>query len=114
VSYVPSGSVLARLAEKHRPVDASSLLALGDPAFDRATPLVPPATGVMVKAVLPGSAAAKGGLRAGDVLLEYDGATLESPDDLKPAAKGETVKVLLWRDGERRTVRVDGGPLGAV
>ena len=41
----------------------------------------------MVKAVLPGSAAVKGGLRAGDVLLEYDGARLESPDDLKPAAR---------------------------
>ena len=29
VSYVPSGSVLARLAENHRAVDGSSLLTVG-------------------------------------------------------------------------------------
>ncbi len=33
ISYVPSGSVFARLRQEHRPVKGSSLLALGDPAF---------------------------------------------------------------------------------
>src|SRR5262249_30590678 len=34
VHYAPSSSVLARLGEQHRALEASSLLALGDPAFD--------------------------------------------------------------------------------
>jgi CHAT domain-containing protein/tetratricopeptide (TPR) repeat protein len=33
ISYVPSGSVFARLHQQHRPVNGSSLLALGDPVF---------------------------------------------------------------------------------
>jgi CHAT domain-containing protein/tetratricopeptide (TPR) repeat protein len=33
VSYAPSGTVFARLTEKHRPLRATSLLALGDPVF---------------------------------------------------------------------------------
>jgi CHAT domain-containing protein len=43
VSYVPSGSVFARLAEQHRPLKGSPLLALGDPALGvgRPRPRVP-------------------------------------------------------------------------
>jgi CHAT domain-containing protein/Tfp pilus assembly protein PilF len=33
VSYAPSGTVFARLREKHRPLERPTLLALGDPAF---------------------------------------------------------------------------------
>jgi CHAT domain-containing protein/tetratricopeptide (TPR) repeat protein len=35
VSYVPSGTVFAGLKQRHRPLSAASLLALGDPAFRR-------------------------------------------------------------------------------
>jgi CHAT domain-containing protein/tetratricopeptide (TPR) repeat protein len=38
ISYVPSGSVFARLRQQHRPVKGSSLLALGDPAFTSRPP----------------------------------------------------------------------------
>src|SRR5262249_19549818 len=33
VSYAPSASIFARLAEQHRPLGDRTLLALGDPAF---------------------------------------------------------------------------------
>ena len=49
VSYVPSGSVLALLARKHRPLDGSSLLAVGDPIFDRPPPSDPPSHGVLIR-----------------------------------------------------------------
>jgi CHAT domain-containing protein/tetratricopeptide (TPR) repeat protein len=38
ISYVPSGSVYARLVKQHRAVAGPSLLALGDPAFTEASP----------------------------------------------------------------------------
>jgi CHAT domain-containing protein/tetratricopeptide (TPR) repeat protein len=44
ISYVPSGSVFARLHQQHRLVKGSSLLALGDPVFSTAahrTPEIP-------------------------------------------------------------------------
>ena len=34
ISYIPSGTVHARLAAQHRALQASSLLALGDPIFE--------------------------------------------------------------------------------
>ena len=36
VRYLPSGSVLARTRENHRALDGTSLLAVGDPIFDKA------------------------------------------------------------------------------
>src|SRR5262249_30242458 len=36
VSYIPSGSLYALLAEQRRPLQASSLLAVGDPVFTAA------------------------------------------------------------------------------
>src|SRR5207245_743374 len=33
VSYVPSGTIFARLMEQHRPLSGSSLLALADPVY---------------------------------------------------------------------------------
>lgn len=114
ISYVPSGSVLALLAEKRRSFDGSSLLALGDPVFDRATPPTPPASGLLIKAVLPNSLAAKSDLRAGDVLLEYDGAELDSIDDLKAAIKKNPVLVVRWREGSKEKIKLGGGPLGVI
>src|SRR5262249_32484290 len=73
-----------------------------------------PAGGVLFRAVMPASPAAKAGIRAGDLLLEYDGVKLDSPDDLKLAAKGGTAKALLWREGRESPARLGGGPPGVV
>src|SRR5262249_34848671 len=115
VSYVPSGSALVRMRSRHRPLQGSSLLALGNPRFATATgPLPPPPRyGLLIKAVLPGSNAARAGLRPGDVLLRYDGKRLQSKEDLT-ASSSSQVPALRWRVGREATVRLAPGPLGAV
>jgi len=74
------------------------------------------AKGVAISEVTEGSAAEKAGLRLNDVVLELDGEPVESADSfrnriamLKP---GEKVKLLVWRDGKRRTfdVKLDKRP----
>jgi hypothetical protein len=119
VSYAPSGSVFARLCQKHRPLTEPTLLAVGDPNFalpSASPPPEPPDPGLYLALVLPGGGAAKAGLRAGDVLLQYGGTRLSTRADLKVAAEGgERVPVLAWREGkvldERR---VAPGKLGVV
>ena len=75
VSYVPSGSVFARLTQRRRAV-GKTLLAVGAPV--QAARPEPPAFGVMLKLVPAGSNAARAGLRAGDVLLAVNKKRLES------------------------------------
>jgi hypothetical protein len=53
VSYVLSGSTFARLAEKHRPLKVSLLLAVGDPACDASAGPLQPAS---VRSALDGGA----------------------------------------------------------
>jgi tetratricopeptide (TPR) repeat protein len=113
VSYAPSGSVFARLRQQHRDVRGSSLLALGDPAFQtpEARPAEPPAQGVLLSAVQPGGNAGRAGLRSGDVLLAMGGTTLTSREDLiKALAQGGTVR--YWREGREHSVQVPAGTLG--
>ncbi len=113
VSYVPSGSVLARLAESHRRLDGSSLLAVGDPIFER-TPPPPPASGALLRVVVPGGNADRAGLRAGDVLLAVGTSAIDSAADLPRALESAPAAILFWRDGEQRKGRLPGTPLGAV
>lgn len=121
VSYAPSASMYVYLAGKPRPVDRpATLLALGDPAYlepkstqDKAP--TPPDHGLLVVTVAPNGNADLFGVRPGDVLLEYNGKTLETRDDLKVvAADGgpKQVALRLWRAGEVRPVEVAAGPLG--
>jgi CHAT domain-containing protein/tetratricopeptide (TPR) repeat protein len=114
VSYVPSGSVFARLMEKHRKLQPSTLLALGDPVFTSPTLRLPepPSHGLLLKAVLPGGAAARANLHSGDVLLDYDGRRLKSLKDLR--LRDATVRATFWRDGQESTARLTGRRLGAV
>ena len=66
-------------------------------------------TGALVSDVEKGSPAEKAGLRAGDVILGFDGKTI-SGSDMLPAlvadvAPGTTVKLEVWRQG--KTLRLD-------
>jgi hypothetical protein len=116
VSYVPSGSLYARLREQHRGVSGAPLLAVGDPVFEKpgATLPEPPDHGAVLKGVLPGSNAARAGLRGGDVVLAVGGRRLESAADLPEALSRLPGVVAWWRDGKRGSVRLGAGPLGAV
>lgn len=66
--------------------------------------------GVNVKRVMPGSAAAAAGLKAGDRLLTLDGRWTDSVADAYQDAKyvkpGQTVTVAIRRDGKDREVAI--------
>lgn len=67
--------------------------------------------GLAVTSVTEGSAAASGGIREGDILLEINGVRLKNPSDLEKAAvsrKASTV-LLVWREGRTFFVSVRGG-----
>src|SRR5262249_29210779 len=102
--------------EKHRLLKASSLLVLADPVFTRTAPVLPPTPphGLLVKAVTPGSLAARIGLLPGDVLLEHDGKKLTTPADLTPAAGHVRVSIKLGGDGKETRGRIPAGNLGVV
>jgi membrane-associated protease RseP (regulator of RpoE activity) len=74
---------------------------------------VPRDAGVMVAAVEPGSAAAKGGIAVGDIITSADGDRIDSARDLSRAVRrkkaGETVRLDLSRDrsNKRLTVAVE-------
>ncbi len=118
VSYAPSATVLKYLREQPRPDRHASLLALGDPVFDRpdrSSEPPPPDHGLLVNSVLPGSNAATHGLKGGDVLLAYDGKALEQIQDLKVLPEpGQAVAVEVWRAGKVVRREVARGKLGAV
>jgi hypothetical protein len=116
VSYAPSGTVFARNAENHRPLDDPTLLALGDPAF--AVPVAkrpaPPTHGLLALQIQGGSNAAKAGLHDDDVLLAYDGTDLRSLADLKARTDGGPVPVRAWRAGTVHDLTLAPGKLGIL
>ncbi|PYM95328.1 MAG: peptidase [Candidatus Rokuibacteriota bacterium] len=71
------------------------------------------ARGVLVRRVMPGEPADKGGVRANDVIIGIDGLRLESPRDLQRAVSstpvGKRVRVALLRDGQETEVEVTIG-----
>jgi len=66
--------------------------------------------GALVREALPGGAAAKAGLRSGDLVTKVDGAAVTSVDELVVAlrrqAVGDTVKLSYVRSGKDRQVTV--------
>ncbi len=64
--------------------------------------------GVLIESVEPGSLAANAGLQAGDVLLEFNGTTLHSAQDLKTALSDagdrESVAARIDREGNSRFI----------
>jgi serine protease Do len=76
---------------------------------------VPGSTGALVASVAEGSPAMKAGLKAGDVITEYDGRKVARSEEL-PRAVAETptgreVPVTVIRDGKPRTLTVKVGTL---
>ncbi len=69
--------------------------------------------GVLISDVVPDSPAAKGGLQAGDIVLELNGKKMESPGDLQRAvgfaAPGTGAKLKVWRDQGERTLELKIG-----
>jgi serine protease Do len=64
----------------------------------------PVENGVVVVKVIPGSPAAKIGLKQGDVIVALDGKKVSNPDDLSEAVRqhhvGDKVQVEFYRDGK--------------
>jgi CHAT domain-containing protein/Tfp pilus assembly protein PilF len=116
ISYVPSGSAFARAAERPPKLRPTSALVLADPVFRATSPKYPPApaNGLLVKAVVKGGLAARIGLRAGDVLLEYADTTLKAPDDLGETTRDDRVAIKLWREGKTLADRIPAGKLGVI
>jgi serine protease Do len=69
--------------------------------------------GVLVRSVMPGEPADKGGMRADDVILGIDGTRLESPRDLQRVVSstpvGKKVRVVLLREGQETELEVTIG-----
>lgn len=71
--------------------------------------------GALVSDVLPDSPAQEAGLKAGDIILEFDGQRIAEAADLPPVvgatAVGAEAEVTVLREGERRTITVEVGEL---
>ena len=124
ISYVPSGTFLARLKEQAQPA-GDALLAVADPVFaDSANQPIRPSSlppgGLLITQVVPGGGASAAQIKAGDVLLKYGDTELTDVDKLKEAvaanAAAKTIPVTVWReDAEKPFVRdVAPGKLGVL
>ena len=73
------------------------------------------AAGALVSGVVEDGPAAKGGLEVGDVIVTFDGKAVEEMRDLPrmvaEAEVGGAVRVVVWRKGESRTLKVELGLL---
>jgi len=71
--------------------------------------------GVMINEVLKGTPAEKAGLKVGDIILKINGRDIKNMGELRNTiamlAPGTEVKLLILRDGKRRTVTVKIGEL---
>jgi S1-C subfamily serine protease len=72
-----------------------------------------PDGGAAIGEVVPGSPAARGGLQEGDRIVEFGGQPVRDPDDVSAIVNarrpGDEVRIVVERDGERRTLTVTLG-----
>ncbi len=85
-----------------------------DAALAESFGLAPP-RGALISRVEPHSPASRAGLRAGDIILEVNEEPVHEAGDLPPMiaalAPGARARLLVWRDGQSRTLRV---PIGRM
>lgn len=86
-------------------------VAIGEVSKDVATSLgLPKAQGAQVSAVEPGSPAAKAGVQAGDIILKFNGRSIERATDLQrmvgDSKPGGRATLTLWRKGKQQSVEV--------
>ena len=66
--------------------------------------------GVFINNVLPGKAADKAGIKAGDVILEVEGMAVNRPNQLQAKVgtynPGDKISLLLWRNGRKEKLDV--------
>ncbi len=66
--------------------------------------------GVYVDSVQEGGAADKGGIKAGDVILKFDGKEITSIDEINKIRDdhkvGDTIEILISRNGTKKTVTI--------
>ncbi len=71
--------------------------------------------GAVVEKVIPGTAAEKAGLKEGDVILKFDGKTVEKHTDLPRIVgntrPGQRVQVQVWRSGATRDLSLTLGEM---
>jgi len=67
--------------------------------------------GVLLSEVEEGSAAEKAGLKHNDVILEFNGQPVEAANELRNRIAmlkpGTKVKIVIWRDGKRKTLTAE-------
>ncbi len=73
--------------------------------------------GVLVDHVVEGSPAEEAGLKAGDIIMEYNGKSLSTIDQLQQRVTATepntTAKIVVWREGARKTLKVKVGDLAS-
>lgn len=73
--------------------------------------------GALISEIVPDSPAAKSDLKAGDVIVKYNGKPLKEMSDLPPMVGatpvGEKAELQIIRDGKKKTVTVEIGELPA-
>jgi serine protease Do len=71
------------------------------------------ATGSLVKEVIPGSPAAKAGVKPGDVIVQWNDLPVANPHELSRAVArteiGSTVEMVVMREGSRESLQVTVG-----
>jgi len=67
--------------------------------------------GALIASVVDGDPAAKGGVKAGDVILTFDGQDIKDESVLTRVVAGteigKPVKVVVWRNGKKKTLTVE-------
>jgi putative serine protease PepD len=83
------------------------------PYLGVSTSEAPPRDGALVRTVTPGGPAAKAGLQPGDLIVQLDGKPIRTPSNLGQSVltrkPGDTVEVVVQRNGDSRTLRVTLG-----
>ncbi|MDJ0850587.1 MAG: PDZ domain-containing protein [Myxococcota bacterium] len=89
---------------------------IGDEAYDQLLFATGRNNRVVIDEVLRDSPGARAGLQPGDVLISYDGRRIFKAGELKKATTqgqlGDRVAIDLLRDGERRRIYLERGPIG--